>query len=382
MRLGGAWRDRCWRAARSMVAFPVATLMGCFSGPPPLPELPAIAAPVEGKMLWQMSVGKSADFDLVPAVSGNALYAAAHDGTVVRVDAKSGAEAWRVTVAGKISAGVGVSDEIIVVGTLSGSVIALRTDGKPAWEARVSSEVMGAPLVNRDLVIVRTADNRVFGLNVTDGKRRWVYQRAAPALTVRASTGAAADQNLIFAGYPGGKLVALAANNGGLRWEGAVSLPKGTTELERVSDVVGVPWLAEREVCTVSFQGRAACFDSNTGAAIWTKDVSSSSGLTGDGRMIFVSDAKGAVAALQRSTGANVWRQDKLTRRALSAPLAIGRFIVVGDGQGLIHLLERETGAFAGRIETDGSPISAPPRRIEAGFVVQTRAGTLYAFNI
>ncbi len=377
-----AWPHGSRRLRSMAVLVSVAILAGCSFGPPPLPKLPDIAAPVRTKLLWEVSVGKSADFDLVPAVVGDAVFAAAHDGTVIRVDAKSGREAWRVTTNGKISAGVGASAQIIVVGTLGGSVIALRTDGKPAWEARVSSEVMGAPVISRDLVVVRTADSRVFGLNATDGKRRWVYQRAAPALTVRASTGAAADQNLVFAGFPGGKLVAVAATNGGLRWEGTVSLPKGTTELERVSDVVGVPWLTEREVCAVSFQGRVACFDSNTGAGIWTKDISSASGLVGEGRTIFVSDAKGAVAALQRSTGANLWRQEQLARRSLSAPLAVGRFIAVGDGQGLVHLLDRDTGAFAGRIQTDGSSITASPRRIESGFVVQTRGGAIYAFGV
>ncbi len=364
------------------LAIAAAALAGCSSGPAPLPDLPEIASPVGGKVLWQLDIGRSVDFVLVPAVAGDALFAAAHDGTVVRVDPKTGRDVWRVDAGGKISAGVGASADLVVVGTLDGRVIALTASGKPLWAVRVSSEVSGPPLIARNLVVVRTVDNRVFGLNPADGKRRWVYQRAAPALMVRTSAGAVADQNHVYAGFPGGKLVALMASNGGLRWEGTVSLPKGTTELERVSDVVGEPWLAEREVCAVSFQGRAACFDSNTGAGLWTKEVSSTASLTGDGRVVFVSEAKGAVAALNRSTGANVWRQDKLTRRALSAPLPLGRFVALGDGQGFVHLLNRETGELIGRVTTDGSPISASPRRIESGFVVQTRGGTLYAIGV
>jgi outer membrane protein assembly factor BamB len=368
-------------AHRAAIAALAMVWFGC-SSTPPLPDLPDIAKPIETKVLWEVALGRGGDFDLVPAIVGEAIFAAAHDGTLLRLESKTGDEVWRTEIKNKISAGVGATTGLVVVGTLNGRVVALNPDGKIVWDVRVTSEVMGTPLVTGDLVVVRTADNRVFGLSATDGKRRWTYQRTAPALTVRTVIGAATDESLIFAGFPGGKLVALAMNNGGLRWEGTVSTPKGTTELERVSDVVGVPWLGQREVCAVSYQGRAGCFDSNNGAMLWTKDVSSASGLAGEGRNVFVSDVKGAVAALDRTTGATVWRQEKLARRALSAPLLIGRFVVVGDGQGLVHLLDRVSGEFVARLETDGSPVVAAPRRIEAGFVVQTRNGTLYAFGL
>ncbi|MSQ19517.1 MAG: outer membrane protein assembly factor BamB [Betaproteobacteria bacterium] len=376
------WIPSAGRLANGAVGAVLAiVLCGC-SGTPPLPDLPEIDKPIDTKVLWKASVGNGKDFDLVPVVVGPALYAAAHDGTLVRFEVKSGNEVWRTDVKDRISAGVGATADLVVVGTLNGRVVAFDPNGKTVWDVRVTSEVLGPPLIAADLVVVRTADNRVFGLSATDGKRRWTYQRVAPALTVRANAGAAADQNLIFAGFPGGKLVALAMNNGALRWEGTVSSPKGTTELERVSDVVGVPWLMQREVCAVSFQGRAACFDADNGAPLWTRDISSASGLMGEGRIVYVADAKGAVAALDRSTGAIVWRQDKLTRRALSVPLPIGRFVAVGDGQGLVHLLDRVSGEFVARMETDGSPIVAAPRPIEAGFVVQTRRGTIYAFGV
>ncbi|MCX8018301.1 MAG: PQQ-binding-like beta-propeller repeat protein, partial [Rhodocyclaceae bacterium] len=56
---------------------------------------------------------------------------------------------------------------------------------RPAWQARVSSEVLAAPAVAGDLVAVRSIDARIFGLDAADGKRRWVYQRSTPALALR-----------------------------------------------------------------------------------------------------------------------------------------------------------------------------------------------------
>lgn len=186
----------------------------------------------------------------------------------------------------------------------------------------------------------------------------------------------------VFAGFPGGKLVALAQSNGGLRWEGTVSLPHGTTELERMSDVTGLPWIGDGEACAAAHQGRAACFDLRNGSMLWARPLSSSAGLAVSDRFVFVSEDSGAVVALARSGGTSLWRQDKLKNRKLSAPLVLGDYVIVGDLEGYVHILAAATGAFVGRAETDGSPILTPPVRIAGGFLVQTTRGGLFAFAL
>ena len=110
--------------------------------------------------------------------------------------------------------------------------------------------------------------------------------------------------------------------------------------------------------------------------------MSSTSGLALDARYAFVSDDKGTVYALDRSSGTSVWRQDKLSLRNLSAPFALGQEIVVADIQGYAHFLDRDSGAFVGRAATDGSPVSTNPVGLpNSGFLVQTRNGGLYAFS-
>ena len=88
-------------------------------------------------------------------------------------------------------------------------------------------------------VLVRSIDNKIFAFGEQDGKRRWVYQRAPSALLVRSPSGLAVLGDLVFAGFSGGKLAALTIGNGAVRWEATVALPKGSTELERVTDVIG-----------------------------------------------------------------------------------------------------------------------------------------------
>jgi len=347
--------------------------------PPPAP-LQVIEKPIAVRVLWQTSIGRARDAIFTPAIAGDSVFAAAEDGTVVRLDAATGREQWRVTAPSRLSGGVGTEDgRLIVVGSPEGDVIAFDEDGRMLWRARVSSEVLATPVVSEDTVFVRSADSRVFAFDVRDGRRRWLYQRLAPPLSVRAPAGIVVRGGYVFAGFSGGKLVALARNNGGLRWEGTVSLPRGATELERVSDVIGLPWIGEREACAVAFQGRVACFNLGSGQPMWGRDMSSSSGLGVEGSHVYVSEERGAVAALDRTTGTSLWRQDKLTNRNLSAPLPLGLDIAFGDLQGNVHFIAQDTGAFVGRIETDGSPIRAAPVAMANGFLVQTSRGNLFA---
>jgi outer membrane protein assembly factor BamB len=242
--------------------------------------------------------------------------------------------------------------------------------------------VLAAPQVSDTVVVVRSADGRIFGLDAKDGKRKWYYQRATPALTVRSPAGISIARNVVYAGFAGGKMVAINLDSGAVRWEATVALPRGATELERVTDVIGLPIAAQREVCAIAYQGRIGCFEIANGQSIWSREMSSTSGLSMDARYVFASDEKGAVHALDRIGGTSLWKQDKLRLRNLSAPLPLGAEIVLADIQGYVHLLARDSGALIGRVATDGSPVSTNPVQLpDGGFLIQTRKGGLYAFS-
>lgn len=350
---------------------------------PKMAELPATANAVPVRVIWQASLGSSRSAVFSPVVVGGSVFGAAADGNVTRIDAGNGRVVWRSLAAKDLSGGVGADGSLVVIGTADGEVIALEAEnGAVRWRARVSSEVLAAPAIAGELVLVRSADSRIFALDAKDGRRRWVYQRSASALAVRSPVGLVVSRGNAYAGFSGGKLVAIALSNGGVRWEATVAIPKGSNELDRVTDIVGLPWVSEREICAVAFQGRIACFDLSNGSSLWGREMSSVSGLGGDSGYVFVSDIKGTIHALDRITGNSIWKQDKLYLRNLTAPLPLGRLIGVADIQGYLHLISRDSGAFEARIATDGSAISTAPILLEGGFLVQTRAGNLFALGL
>ena len=373
----------------AMLAVPLLFLSACslFRGDarPKMAQLQELTASVPVRTAWIAKVGAAGESLLSPAIVGNAVFAAARNGTLMRLEAGSGQEVWRSATRQTISGGVGASGDLLAVGTTEGEVIAVEAaSGEIRWRARVSSEVLAPPVVAGDVVVVRCSDSRIFALDARDGKRRWVYQRAMPTLTVRSPAGVVVSGQVVFAGFAGGRLVAAALSNGALKWEAAVALPRGATELERVADVVGLPWVFEREVCAVAYQGRIACFDAGNGQPLWSRELSSLTGVSADARYVFASDDRGAVHALDRSNGTSLWKQDRLFLRQVTVPLPLGRDIVVGDLQGYIHVLSRENGQFVGRVVTDGSPVISPmvPLSASNGWLAQTRDGNLYALAL
>lgn len=356
-----------------------------FSGPagPKPAALPAISPSQSVRVLWSAGVGAADVYVFAPVLAGDSVYAAARDGTVVRIDAATGQVRWRASAGARLSAGAGSDGRVVAVATDEGEVIALDAqNGAARWRTRVSSEVLAQPAVGEGLVLVRSADSRIFAFGATDGKRRWVYQRAAAPLTVRTPAGVTLHEGLAFAGFSAGRLVALALASGGLRWEVTVAVPKGATELERVTDVVGSPAAQRREVCVAAFQGRVACYEWQSGSQQWTRDISTLTGVSIDARYAFVADDRGAVQAFDRSNGRGVWKQDRLAHRQLTLPLPVDNAVAVGDLEGYVHFLARDTGAFVARVATDGSPVRAAPLAIPSGVLVQTRNGGLFAISL
>jgi outer membrane protein assembly factor BamB len=373
-------------------------LAACSGTPGPQPaELTPLENPRPLRVLWSTALAETvnpyaADWPppppneaadrwiFFPVLVGDAIYATSREGVVARLDAATGRRRWRTSVETQVSSGVGADADTVAVANEDGEVVALEAaSGKVRWRARVSSEVLAPPEIGAGLVLVRSLDNRIFAFNASDGKRRWVYQRAVATLILHTPSGVAISGDTAYAGFPGGKLVAIALSNGGPRWEATVSVPKGSTELERVSDVVGRPALQGREVCAVAYQGRVACYEAASGRQLWARELSSATGVSLDARFAYVSDDKGSVHTLDRSNGQSVWKQDKLSYRQLTLPLPEGQAIVVGDIEGFVHFLSRDSGAFVSRYETKGGAVRAVPIALPAGLLVQTEDGSLHA---
>ncbi len=362
-----------------------ALLAGCSSDKPSIEPAKLVdfkpAAKIEVR--WNVDVGDAGQSVLSPAVTREAVFAANAKGKVYRLDRNTGKQVWRIDSGFAITGGVGAGEGLVLVGGEKGELAAYDEDsGKLQWQVKVSSDVLSAPRIADGIVVVRTGNQRITGLNAKDGSRLWLYERATPTLIVRSNASVVIRNGLVYAGFAAGKLAAIGLKNGVVVWESSVSQPRGSTELERISDITSLPAVDDAQVCAVAFQGRLACFDAVQGGALWTRDISSDKGLALSGKVLYVTDTDSNVLALDKSTGASLWKNDQLSLRKATAAYPLDDFLVLGDYEGYVHALKSEDGSFVARRPTDGNPIRTAPVTVGDGALIQTSDGELYSIAI
>ena len=349
----------------------------------PPADLKEIKPTLHPKVLWSAKLGGSESFEFSPGIIGDEVYAASSDGSLGKFDVKTGKVLWKINTGEKLSGGVGVGVNEITVGTSNGLLIAYDLNGKLLWKTRLSSQVLSASSIHEGTVIVRTSDNLIHGLNVKDGLKRWTYTHPGPPLSLRSSAGVVAADGVIYAGFPGGKLAAIREDNGTLLWDITVAQPKGVTEIERASDVTSNPVIDGMTIYTVAYQGKISAVDRVNARTLWSRDISSYTGISIEGARIYLSHTGGAVYALAIESGKTYWRQGDLLNRQLTTPLGMGDHVAIGDLEGYIHILDKETGSFLGRIRLDNDPVMRHMIEFDSGkFLAQTRNGGLYAVSI
>jgi outer membrane protein assembly factor BamB len=335
--------------------------------------------------VWDVSTGPGSELlnlALRPAVEGGRIYAAGREGRVFALDLEKGRSQWRADTDLPLSAGPGVGGGLVVVGSSSGDVLALDSaSGAEVWRRKVSGEVLAAPAISSGVVVVRSVDGRLRGLDAASGAELWVIEHKPPRLTLRGTGAPVISQGVVFAGFDDGRIGAYSLRDGVAAWENLVSTGRGRTELERLADVDAAPAIIGQDMYAVSFHGRLANLAAESGQILWDVEISSHSGLGVDWTTVYVSTSEGEVVAVNRSSGAELWRQAGLRMRQLTAPIPFGQSVVVADFEGYLHWLNSLTGEIEGRGRAGSSAIVAAPVSAGEFLVVQDEDDRVYAFR-
>jgi outer membrane protein assembly factor BamB len=349
-------------------------------------ELTDIKSPtVRIQKLWGASVGgggKKLRLGLGRASTGDKLFAAGRDGDVAAFDLKTGKQLWRVETKLQLAGGTGVGSDVVAVGSGDGQVVVLSADnGAERWRADVKGEVLSAPAVAENQVIVRTVDGKLRALALSDGVEVWSAEQQIPKLTLRGAAAPVVAHDVAISGFDNGRVLAVNLRDGATVWESPVSPSHGRTELERLNDIDAPVKVAGDDVFVAGFQGRAAMLALDSGQIWWTRDLSSYRGVDVDDEQMYISTSEGDLVALKRRSGVEVWRNDSLKRRSLSAPAVAGDYVAVADLEGYVHWFDRATGTIAGRIKTGGDRVTNAPLSVEGNVYVITDKGDIVAMH-
>ena len=317
------------------------------------------------------------------SVADNRVYAAGHRGDVVALDLGSGRLLWRTRIRAPLSGGTAASADLVLVGSSDGRLFAFDpANGASRWQVRLNGEVLAPAAISARLIAVRTVDGKLHGLSPADGHELWSQEQQVPRLSLRGTARPVIVGDVVLCGFDNGKVLAVSVNDGSVQWEATVTPPHGRTELERLADIDSAVGVSGQDVYAVGFHGRVAMLALDTGQVWWSHEASSYRGLTLDGDALYLSTADGEVVALKARTGAEVWRQNALLHRGLSAVAAMDDSLVTADFQGYLHWLDKASGALAARVATGKARVSTPPVVAGNTVVVINDRGRIDAFRV
>ncbi|MFK7831383.1 MAG: outer membrane protein assembly factor BamB [Congregibacter sp.] len=390
--------DRVLSSARTLVLLPlVFALAGCETiggffemGDDEDPQAPAELVEFEQKLdvrkLWSVGVGNGQGkglFKLQPIIDKGLIYAAAADGEVRAIERDSGSTRWKQELDVALSGGVGFYEGSLYLGGADGEVLHVDArSGELLWSTQVSGEVLAPPQGNGRVVVAQTYDGKLYGLDHESGEQLWRYDSNVPVLTIRGTSTPILDAGVVYAGFATGRVLALDADDGTIRWEARVAIPQGRSEIERIVDVDGAMALNGGELYVASYQGRVAALDIRTGRKIWQRNISSFYGVSQGFGNVYITEESGTVTAFLRNGQGIRWEQPALAWRGLSRPIPVSSYLAVEDFEGYLHLLSQVDGEFLARIRPDSDSARADMLSDGTVLYVYTDGGKLVAYDI
>ena len=346
-------------------------------------ELAVSASKLGVRLAWSVQVG-AVNFPLNIAVAsvkndqGAILTIANSGGTIAGFDVASGREAWRAQVDKALAAGVGSDAGFAAVVTTSNELIAFN-NGREAWRQKLSNSSYTAPLVAGGKVFVLGADRAISAFELADGKKLWSQKKSAEALILRQSGVLLMVSDTLVASSSG-RLLGINPLDGNVRWSTPIATARGTNDIERLVDLVGVVSNVSDVVCARAYRVSVGCVNTLRGNLLWTKPAVGLEGVQGDARTLFGAESDGKVIAWNRVNGERLWQTDHLLSRNLSAPAVMEKAVAVGDSTGVVHFLSKINGSPLNRLTTDGSAMAAAPVVVGNTLVVVTRNGGVFGF--
>jgi len=340
------------------------------------------------KKLWDEGVGGGKKqvklrLGLGPAIDNGLVFAASHKGELVAVSLESGKHVWLKKLKLPLSAGPGAGFGMVVVGTSKGAVVAFEgSTGKQLWRTQVNSELLSAPAIGENVVAMRSVNGRLHGFNSQTGKEMWSVEQQVPRLSLRGTATPIIAKDVAISGFDNGKIMAVSLSNGDTVWDTALASPHGRTELDRLVDIDSPVRVVGDNVFAAGYQGRTAMLALDSGQIWWSHDMSSYRGLAADDENIYVTQSDGVIVAMRQRDGSEVWRNEKVERRALTAPVVIDSAVAIADYQGYVHFLDKKTGELVARVKVSKQRVSSAPAAFGNTVVVLTDGGSLAAFRV
>jgi outer membrane protein assembly factor BamB len=311
-----------------------------------------------------------------PAVYYDRIFVGSRGGWLYALSAGDGSVLWRRRVGAQSSQPV-VDRGRIYLGTDDGTLLCLDTeDGAEHWRYGTRGAILRAPVLTEELVFFANDLDQVYALDRESGAYRWQHKGQTPEeYTLQGHAGIAVKDDLLFAGFADGTVIALRAATGSVAWMTSL---RGKSE--RFADVDGIPTVHGDTLYVASSAGGVFALDRTTGLIRWRMDVAGAGTVVeDDGRLYFAAADVGVFAA--SAEGHIVWRQGIRGGGQPADPIVAGAYLIYALSEDGVFVADKRSGVVHQYFDP-GYGISAAPAIQGDMMYVLSNSGILYALRM
>lgn len=309
---------------------------------------------------------------------GGDLLVGATNGWVYRMHAESGEIRWATPVGGSIDAPATLANGRVYVGSDAGFLAVLDWfEGEELWRFETRGSLESRPVAADGRVFFTDSDDVLYAVDAVTGDLLWDYQRRAPEFfTIKGGGEPLVVGNTIYVGFADGVLTALYADTGEEIWDiflGDESGEFGDIDLPMISQ--------DDRLITSSFAGGVHAVERSTGALLWRNPIDSVVAMVYERGWIFGATSAGNIFAMDSRNGEISWQYRVPNDLSPMGVSSTGRFLAVPMAQGSIYWFRISDGQPLLQWDVGSGFQGAPVFDDERGYVMSNR-GYLYGFGL
>lgn len=320
---------------------------------------------------WTLNFTGNNDLgNFIPSFSSKSIYFADSEGNVKSIDIASGNINWQKQFK-SLSAGIASGYGISVISDNDGNVIALdQADGSVIWTKNVQGEVLSQAVISAKSIFIKTSSGELISLDKNTGEISWSYRAKLPPLTIKGSSRPVINEDIIYASFDNGRLVAFEIDTGYPLWDGAISYTEGVSELENIIDSDSSPLIEGGFAYTTNYQGNLNIFDVAQRRSIWQSKLSSFYTPIITRGLIILIESNSNIKSFSINNLQESWQSKSYLNRGLSNAVSFEGYIIIGDYEGYIHMIDPISGITVGRKKISKNPIKNIVSRSKNFYVV------------
>jgi outer membrane protein assembly factor BamB len=348
--------------------------------------------------VWSASIGagegRRSRISAAPVVAGGRVFAMDSDGSVTATGT-GGDRLWQADLdgaAGLTGGGLATDGARVYATTGAGTLVALDAgSGAELWRQRFDAPVGAAPAIEDGRVFVVARDGSAWGVEAATGKVAWIGQ-GTPAIAGKVGAGApAVAGDRVILPFSSGEVRAVARADGTLLWSGEVAGRRLGRAFATLRDFTGDPVIAGDTVYAATSAGRLAALDLGTGVPRWEAKEGAQGPVWPVGDTLFLVSDENRLVRLDAGTGATVWAVDlpyyvkEKTKRQQKivvhhGPVLAGGRLWIASGDDRLRGFDPVSGALLAEVDLPGGAAAAPAVAGGTLYVV-TANGQLHAFR-